>query len=240
MKTKLNQTVVAIFTATLLTTSPAVFAEGIPTVDLANIKQSVENFMQDAANHAETIEQWAKQAESMFQQIEHLKTQIQNQLDTLEAIKNVKDLDDAANVLNRLKDVPDEWADMYQSVKDLDPRKALDKLKYDPEMAKKNAMEDLTILNDIQKQFDKNSKNSTFARLQEAEKLLNSANSEIALQKANAMILAEQTKIQQAQFQYDILKAKYEVQEKANRLKWQEHYKCVRDSEDSSGKGCNK
>ena len=236
MKTKLNQTVVAIFTATLLTTSPAVFADGIPTVDLANIKQSVENFMQDAANHAETIEQWAKQAESMFQQIEHLKTQIQNQLDTLEAIKNVKDLDDAANVLNRLKDVPDEWADMYKSVKDLDPRKALDKLKYDPEMAKKNAMEDLTILNDIQKQFDKNSKNSTFARLQEAEKLLNSANSEIALQKANAMILAEQTKIQQAQFQYDILKAKYEAQEKANYEKKRELHKCYYDNREDMSK----
>ena len=236
MKTKLKQTVAAIFTATLLTTSPAVFADGIPTVDLANIKQGVENFMQDAANHVETIEQWAKQAESMFQQIEHLKTQIQNQLDTLEAIKNVKDLDDAANVLNRLKDVPDEWADMYQSVKDLDPRKALDKLKYDPEMAKKNAMEDLTILNDIQKQFDKNSKNSTFARLQEAEKLLNSANSEIALQKANAMILAEQTKIQQAQFQYDILKAKYEAQEKANYEKKRELHKCYYDNREDMSK----
>ena len=222
MKTKLNQTVVAIFTATLLTTSPAVFAEGIPTVDLANIKQSVENFMQDAANHAETIEQWAKQAESMFQQIEHLKTQIENQIQMIENVKNVKDLESALNVMNDFMGMPDEWRDIYATVQDLDPTGELKKLKFDPNLEIKNRMEDLKVVEKIQKGF-KESKD----RLQQANDLVKSANSELALQKATAIILAEQTRIQQAQFEYNMLQQKYAADEKANHQKEIQLNECI-------------
>ena len=139
MKTKLNQTVAAIFTATLLTTSPAVFAEGIPTVDLANIKQSVENFMQDAANHAENIEKWALQAQQMIDQIEHLKSQVDNQLKHLEAIKGARDIGKAEAILNTLNNAPDEWADIYKTVQEIDPTATLKNIKIDPDSEIKHA-----------------------------------------------------------------------------------------------------
>ncbi|MBQ9213935.1 MAG: hypothetical protein IJ150_08355 [Bacteroidales bacterium] len=139
MKTKLKQTVAAIFTATLLTTSPAVFAEGIPTVDLANIKQSVENFMQDAANHAENIEKWALQAQQMIDQIEHLKSQVDNQLKHLEAIKGARGIGKAEAILNTLNNAPDEWADIYKTVQEIDPTATLKNIKIDPDSEIKHA-----------------------------------------------------------------------------------------------------
>ena len=139
MKTKFKQTVAAIFTATLLTTSPAVFAEGIPTVDLANIKQSVENFMQDAANHAENIEKWALQAQQMIDQIEHLKSQVDNQLKHLEAIKGARGIGKAEAILNTLNNAPDEWADIYKTVQEIDPTATLKNIKIDPDSEIKHA-----------------------------------------------------------------------------------------------------
>ena len=139
MKTKLNQTVAAIFTATLLTTSPAVFAEGIPTVDLANIMQGVENFMQDAANHAENIEKWALQAQQMIDQIEHLKSQVDNQLKHLEAIKGARGIGKAEAILNTLNNAPDEWADIYKTVQEIDPTATLKNIKIDPDSEIKHA-----------------------------------------------------------------------------------------------------
>ncbi|MBO4575716.1 MAG: hypothetical protein J5680_01255, partial [Neisseriaceae bacterium] len=121
---------------------------------------------------------------------------------------------------------PEEWSDMYKTVEKLDPTGELAKLKYDPELAIKNAMNDIAMLNAIQKQFDPNNKNGSHYRLKQATDLLKSADSEIALQKVTAMILAEQTRIQQAQFQYATIKEKYDSQEKANKLARRERLHC--------------
>ena len=209
MKTQLKQTVIAVLTSAALLTAPAANASGIPTVDGANIAQGVQSMLMDIMNQAETIQQWTTN-------FEHLKTQIENQIKTLESIKNVKDLDDVLNVMNKIQDMPAEWSDMYKTVEKLDPTGELAKLKYDPELAMKNAMNDIAVLNAIQKQFDPNNKNGTHYRLKQATELLKTADSEIALQKVTAMILAEQTRIQQAQFQYATIKEKYDSQEKAN------------------------
>ena len=78
----------------------------------------------------------------------------------------------------------------------------------------------------MQKEFDPNNKRGTRHRLEEATNLLKTANSELALQKATAMILAEQTKIQQAKLEYDIMKSKYEADERANKLARRERLRC--------------
>lgn len=215
MKYQLKQTVIAILTATTLFSTPAANASGIPTVDGANIAQGVQNMLMDIMNHAETITQWTEN-------FNHLKTQIQNQIDTLNAIKNVDDLDSALNAIDNIMNMPDEWKDIYATVQDLDPTGELKKLKFDPDLELKNRMTDLKIVEGIQKGF-KESKD----RLQRATDLLRSANSEIALQKATALIMAEQTRLQQAQFEYNMLKSKYEADEKANRLKFNERSKCA-------------
>ena len=219
MKTQLKQTVIAVLTSAVLLTSPAANASGIPTVDGANIAQGVQSMLMDIMNQAETIQQWTTN-------FEHLKTQIQNQIDQLNAIKNVKDLDDVLKIMNTINDMPQEWADMYKTVEKLDPTGELAKLKYDPELAMKNAMNDIAILNAIEKQFDPNNKTGTHYRLKQATDLLKSADSEIALQKVTAMILAEQTRIQQAQFQYATIKEKYGSLETANREKQKEREHC--------------
>lgn len=219
MKSQLKQTVIAVLTSAVLFTAPAANASGIPTVDGANIAQGVQSMLMDIMNQAETIQQWTTN-------FEHLKTQIENQIKTLESIKNVKDLDDVLNVMNKIQDMPEEWSDMYKTVEKLDPTGELAKLKYDPELAIKNAMNDIAMLNAIQKQFDPNNKNGSHYRLKQATDLLKSADSEIALQKVTAMILAEQTRIQQAQFQYATIKEKYDSQEKANREKQKERDIC--------------
>ena len=76
-------------------------------------------------------------------------------------------------------------------------------------------MADMKIVEQIQKGF-KESKD----RLQKANDLVKSANSEIALQKATAIILAEQTRLQQAQFEYQMLQQKYDAAEKANQVRF--------------------
>lgn len=219
MKTQLKQTVIAVLTSAALLTAPAANASGIPTIDGANIAQAVQSMVMDMMNQAETIAQWATN-------FEHLKTQIENQIKTLESIKNTKDLDDVLNIMNKINEMPEEWADMYKTVEKLDPTGELAKLKYDPDLAIKNAMNDIAILNAIEKQFDPKNKNGTHYRLKQATDLLKSADSEIALQKVTAMILAEQTRIQQAQFQYATIKEKYDSQEKANHMKHREIYRC--------------
>ena len=228
MKSSLKQAAIAVFTAATLFTAVPAMADGVPTVDFA------------------AIAKWNEQAKQMIESINTLKSQLQTQLDHLNAVKNIRDLDDVLNVIERFESLPDEWAGIYKTVGNIDPTQELAKLKFDPELAVKNTIGDMKILDGFLEQLDPNptdpakKDNNTFYRLKQANELLKSANSEIAIQKASAMIAAEQTRLQQMQLQYDTIKAKYEAAEKANRLKWQEHYKCVRDSEDSSGKGCNK
>ena len=130
-------------------------------------------------------------------------------------MKNVKDLDGVLNVMNDIMAMPDEWKDIYATVQDLDPTGELKKLKFDPELELKNRMADMKIVEQIQKGF-KESKD----RLQKANDLVKSANSEIALQKATAIILAEQTRLQQAQFEYQMLQQKYDAAEKANQVRF--------------------
>lgn len=215
MKLQLKQTVIAVITSATLFAAPAANASGIPTVDGAAIAQGVQSMVMDIMNQAETIVQWE-------QNFEHLKTQIENQVQMIENVKNVKDLDSALNVMNDFMNMPDEWRDIYATVQDLDPTGELKKLKYDPDLEIKNRMEDLKVVEKIQKGF-KESKD----RLQQANDLVKSANSEIALQKATAIILAEQTRLQQTQFEYNMLQQKYAAAEKANRLKFEQDSECA-------------
>ena len=208
MKTQFKQTAMAVITATALFAAPTANASGIPTVDGAAIAQGVQSMVMDIMNQAETIVQWE-------QNFEHLKTQIENQIQMIENVKNVKDLDSALNVMNDFMSMPDEWRDIYSTVQDLDPTGELKKLKFDPELELKNRMADMKIVEQIQKGF-KESKD----RLQQANDLVKSANSEIALQKATAIILAEQTRLQQAQFEYQMLQQKYDADEKANQVRF--------------------
>ena len=208
MKLQLKQTVIAVITSATLFAAPAANASGIPTVDGAAIAQGVQSMVMDIMNQAETIVQWE-------QNFEHLKTQIENQIQMIENVKNVKDLDSALNVMNDFMSMPDEWRDIYSTVQDLDPTGELKKLKFNPELELKNRMEDLKVVDKIQKGFEESKK-----RLEQANDLVKSANSEIALQKATAIILAEQTRIQQAQFEYNMLQQKYEAAEKANQLRF--------------------
>ena len=226
MKTQFKQTAMAVITATALFAAPAANASGIPTVDGAAIAQGVQSMVMDIMNQAETIVQWE-------QNFEHLKEQIQNQVQMIENVKNVKDLDGVLNVMNDIMAMPDEWKDIYATVQDLDPTGELKKLKFDPELELKNRMADMKIVEQIQKGF-KESKD----RLQKANDLVKSANSEIALQKATAIILAEQTRLQQAQFEYQMLQQKYDAVEKANSEKLREQELCILQSENYNGKGC--
>ena len=205
-----------ILSATLWTTSATALAGGVPTMDMGVVAQTAEQ----AKQHIETIHQWT-------QNLQHLKDQIKNQIDHINAIKNIKDLDDVIAVFDRLQSVPDEWADIYKTVENTDPSKKLASLKFDPDLAMKNAMKDLTWVENMQKEFDPNNKRGTRHRLEEATNLLKTANSELALQKATAMILAEQTKIQQAKLEYDIMKSKYEADERANELLEDKVSKCI-------------
>lgn len=204
MKLKIKPVLTAVLTASVLLTSPLANAEGIPTVDL------------------KAVQSWIKQADQMTQQINHLREQIQHQVDTINAIRNIRDLDGVVRAIGTLESMPDEWADIYQNIKDLDPTGELKKLTYDPEMALKNAMSDLKVVDTLQKQFDPNNPTGFRKRLEQATDLLKSADSQVAVQKATALILAEQTRMQQAQFEYATMKAKYEADEKANAEKRRE------------------
>lgn len=223
MKIQLKQTVAAVLTSAVLFTSTHANASGIPTVDGAAIAQAVQEMVMGTTQHAETIAQWGTQAQQMIEQINHLKTQIQNQIDTFNAIKNVDDLDSVLKAIDDIANMPEEWADMYKTIEKIDPTKELEKLKFDPELAMKNAMKDIAALDILRHQLDPNPdpkskdyKNNSFYRLKQANDLLKSANSEIAVQKATAMIMAEQVRLQQMQLQYDTIKAKYQADERAN------------------------
>lgn len=202
-----KQTLLALFVASTLLVNPT-FASGIPTVDVA------------------AAASWMNQSKQMLENLEHLKTQINNQLETINSIKNVKDLDGAIRAMTALENMPDEWANIYKSVEKIDPTGELKKIKFNPEMAKENAMKDLKAVEALQKQFDQNNPTGFRRRLEQATNLLKTADSQVGVQKATAMIMAEQVRMQQAMFEYDTIKAKYAANEKANELKKKEIEKC--------------
>ena len=196
-----------ILCATLLATQPTM-AAGIPTVDV------------------QAVQSWIKQADQMHQNLEHLKTQIKHQVDTFNAIKNTKDLDGVVRAMDMLDKMPDEWANIYKTVENIDPTGELKKLNYNPKLSMENAMKDIKVIEGIQQQLNPNNPTGFRKRLEQAIDVLNSSDSQIAVQKATAMILAEQTKLQQAQFQYATMRDKYEADEKANRHARREKLRC--------------
>lgn len=157
MKLNLKPTLTALFTAGALLASQA-NAAGIPTFDAA------------------AIAQWTNQADQMAKQIKQFEQQIQNQIDHLNAIKGARGVGKVDAVMNALENAPDEWADIYKTVQNIDPTKTLNKIQIDPNLEikqaqalKENAIADYNKISGIFKDLESIARDIKSSKIQDAK-----------------------------------------------------------------------
>lgn len=157
MKLNLKPTLTALFTAGALLASQA-NAAGIPTFDAA------------------AIAQWTNQANQMAEQIKQFEQQIQNQIDHLNAIKGARGVGKVDAVMNALENAPDEWADIYKTVQNIDPTKTLNKIQIDPNLEikqaqalKENAIADYNKISGIFKDLESIARDIKSGKIQDAK-----------------------------------------------------------------------
>lgn len=173
-------TLTALFTASVLLTSPATIAGGIPTVDFA------------------ALDSWMKQSNQMTQQIAQFEQQIQNQIDHLKAIKGARGVGKVDAVLDVFEKAPDEWADIYKTAQNIDPSKTLKDIKIDPdqeikhaEMLKQEAIKDGKNLTKIFKELSSIAQDIKSGKIQDTKDAADLTN---RIQINTAMISAMQAK----------------------------------------------
>ena len=188
-----NTLLTCILSATLLATQPAVAATGVPTVDWA------------------AVAAWNTQAKQMIEQINQFKSQVENQINHLKAIKGARGIGKAYAFLDMVEAAPEEWADIYKTVQGVDPRKALQNTKIDPDLEikhaetiKQEADKDIIKISNIYQDLDKIAKEINAGKVIEPKDAADLAN---RLQLNTAMITAMNAK-------YDMLERQMRQQER--------------------------
>lgn len=204
MKSKL---LAVILSATLLANPVASFAGGIPTVDAA------------------ALAQWVNQANQMAEQIKQFEQQIQNQIDHLNAIKGARGVGKVDAVMNALENAPDEWADIYKTVQNIDPTKTLNKIQIDPNLEikqaqalKENAIADYNKISGIFKDLESIARDIKSGKIQDAKDAADLTN---RIQLQTAMITAMNAK-------YDMLEKQMREQERLQSKKAVNRNYCIR------------
>lgn len=205
MKTK-KTLLTCILSATLLATQPAVAATGVPTVDWA------------------AVAAWNTQAKQMIEQINQFKSQVENQINHLKAIKGARGIGKAYAFLDMVEAAPEEWADIYKTVQGVDPRKALQNTKIDPDLEikhaetiKQEADKDIIKISNIYQDLDKIAKEINAGKVIEPKDAADLAN---RLQLNTAMITAMNAK-------YDMLERQMRQQERLQSKKIDERSVCI-------------
>ena len=203
MKTK-KTLLTFILSATLLVTQPAVAATGVPTVDWA------------------AVAAWNTQAKQMIEQINQFKSQVENQINHLKAIKGARGIGKAYAFLDMVEAAPEEWADIYDTVKGINSKDVLDKIQIDPDLEikhaeklKQDAVKDMEKLGKIYTDLDKIAKEINAGKVIEPKDAADLAN---RLQLNTAMITAMNAK-------YDILERQMKQQERLQEQKMRNDYK---------------
>ena len=201
-----NILLTCILSATLLATQPAVAATGVPTVDWA------------------AVAAWNTQAKQMIEQINQFKSQVENQINHLKAIKGARGIGKAYAFLDMVEAAPEEWADIYKTVQGVDPRKALQNTKIDPDLEikhaetiKQEADKDIIKISNIYQDLDKIAKEINAGKVIEPKDAADLAN---RLQLNTAMITAMNAK-------YDMLERQMRQQERLQSKKIDERSVCI-------------
>ena len=205
MKTK-KTLLTFILSATLLATQPAVAATGVPTVDWA------------------AVAAWNTQAKQMIEQINQFKSQVENQINHLKAIKGARGIGKAYAFLDMVEAAPEEWADIYDTVKGINSKDVLDKIQIDPDLEikhaeklKQDAVKDMEKLGKIYTDLDKIAKEINAGKVIEPKDAADLAN---RLQLNTAMITAMNAK-------YDMLERQMRQQERLQSKKIDERSVCI-------------
>ena len=200
-----NTLLTCILSATLLATQPTVAATGVPTVDWA------------------AVAAWNTQAKQMIEQINQFKSQVENQINHLKAIKGARGIGKAYAFLDMVEAAPEEWADIYKTVQGVDPRKALQNTKIDPDLEikhaetiKQEADKDIIKISNIYQDLDKIAKEINAGKVIEPKDAADLAN---RLQLNTAMITAMNAK-------YDMLERQMRQQERLQEQKQHELDRC--------------
>ena len=201
-----NTLLTCILSATLLATQPAVAATGVPTVDWA------------------AVAAWNTQAKQMIEQINQFKSQVENQINHLKAIKGARGIGKAYAFLDMVEAAPEEWADIYKTVQGVDPRKALQNTKIDPDLEikhaetiKQEADKDIIKISNIYQDLDKIAKEINAGKVIEPKDAADLAN---RLQLNTAMLTAMNAK-------YDMLERQMRQQERLQSKKIDERSVCI-------------
>ena len=201
-----NTLLTCILSATLLATQPAVAATGVPTVDWA------------------AVAAWNTQAKQMIEQINQFKSQVENQINHLKAIKGARGIGKAYAFLDMVEAAPEEWADIYDTVKGINSKDVLDKIQIDPDLEikhaeklKQDAVKDMEKLGKIYTDLDKIAKEINAGKVIEPKDAADLAN---RLQLNTAMLTAMNAK-------YDMLERQMRQQERLQSKKIDERSVCI-------------
>ncbi|MBO4576372.1 MAG: hypothetical protein J5680_04585 [Neisseriaceae bacterium] len=231
MKSQLKQTVIAVLTSAVLFAAPAANASGIPTVDAAAIAQGVQNMVMDISNQAEQMAEWQKQFDNMVQQITTLQNQLEQQKAHYEAITKARGIGKADAIVTAITNAPDEWADIYKTIQDINPTATLKKIEIDPDREVKDA----AVLKE-QAEKDYNSISTVLKDLEDIGKRIK--NNEVNDQKDAAdlanRILANMATVTTIAAQYDIMEKEREREQDLSDQKLFNRSQCIREAKNKT------